>query len=122
MKSLSILRWSSLAATLSLGVLAFFFLYGYHNFVQRPGQGGWNLYRLREVAFPLAPLVVLFTSLLISRSVHVWRGLRYAAGAGLVISAPFSLFFSGVYVVLVAGALVLHFLYIRSYPEPTNVA
>jgi hypothetical protein len=118
----SVLRWSSLAATLTLGVLVLYILNGYHAFVQRPGQGGWSLYRFGEIALPLTPLVLLFASLLVSRATQVSRGLRYAAGAGLVISTPFALFVSGVFMVLVAAALVLHFLYVRSDSASPNVA
>jgi hypothetical protein len=121
MKSSSFLRWSSLTATLLLGVFSLWILSDYRDFIHGPGQGGWSLYRFREISLPLAPLLLLFASLLIARSSHMPRGLHYAAGAVLIISAPFALFFSGIFI-LVAAALVLHFLYVRSLSAAFNVA
>ena len=113
MKSPSALCWTSLAADLLLAAWGFYVLAGYHTFIHQPSQGGWNLHRLCEIAPLLTPLAMLVTSLLIARSPRASRGWQYAAGAGLCISTPFVLLFSGMFIVLVIAALGLPFRYVR---------
>jgi uncharacterized membrane protein len=70
-------------------------LVGYHFAINRPGQGGWDLYRVREIAPQFLPFLLFGTSALVVALKGLGHAFSPAALTAFTLSGLYALVLSG---------------------------